>query len=738
MPNNVNMADPGRTAMESPKLKFATLLDAPNIAAHLSEEYRNLLGQMVVEGYLADRNSRQVWEQRSEKAIKLALQITEDKSFPWPGCSNVKFPLVTIAALQFLARVSILTKGRKIVKCDVIGVDHDGKHRAVANRIASHLSYQLLSENQNWIDDDEKAKFAASIVGCAFKKTYFDPVEGMNVSCHVPAAMLVVDYFTKDIDKANRITQLIPMTRNDISERTRRGLFLEMSSDRPNYTATTILEQVSDLQQGISAPGDESVPMFSVLEQHLWLDLDGDGYDEPYIAFVREDTAQTLRVVARYFDQGDVFRKNDLLVRNLHDDMSKAAAEPDAEIRAKALARYKAAIKDLQEDKKNIILRIVPQRVYTKIPFIPSPDGGFYDLGLGSLLGPNNEAVNSLLNQLIDNGTMQNTAGGFLGRGVKMKGGSTGFAPFEWKPVDSTGDDLRKNIMPLPVNAPSSVLFELLTLLISYGERISGSTDIMSGVSPGQNTPAETSRNTIEQGMKIFSGIYGRMHRAFGRELGKCVELNRLYLEDSSDYYDLVTGAGAMIARSDYRDGKFFVKPAADPVSASETQRQQKAMMVKEAAASTPGYNRYEVELDFLEAFDVTDVERLFPDPKGPNAVPPPVNPKIDLELKKLQLKSQEMQQQMQLAVADLQQKAELNAAKIVELQAKAEKEAAEAAGVETGHLLAAIDAQIGAAKAHQEAILGTLTLMQKAMEHQHQVEMDHQPQPEGKGNAKA
>ena len=734
MPNNVNLsaAETGDTAADSPKLKFKTLLESPNIAKYLKEEYCNLLGQQVVEGYLADRSSRSQWEQRSAKSIKLALQVVETKSFPWTGCSNVKFPLVTIAALQFLSRVAILTKGRKLAKCDIIGMDPDGKHRRIGNRIAAHLSYQLLLEKQNWIDEDEKAKFSASIVGCAFKKTFFDSVEGTNVSCHVPAAMLVVDYFTKDIDEANRITHLIPMTCNDVSERVRRGLFLPVSTDMPNYTATTLLEQTSDELQGITAPSDDSVQMYSILEQHCWLDLDGDGYQEPYIVYVREDTAQCLRVVARYFDQGDVYRKNDSLVRKLRADSMEAADVPEA------LARYNSEIEKLQTAADNIILRIVPQRCFTKIPFIPSPDGGFYDLGLGSLLGPNNEAVNSLLNQLIDNGTLSNLGGGFLGRGVEMKGGSAGFAPGEWKTVDSTGDDLRKSMVPLPVNAPSTVLFELLQLLIGYGERISGSTDIMSGVSPGQNTPAETSRNTIEQGMKIFSGIYGRMHRAFGRELTKYVELNRLYLEDTSDFLDLVSGEGAMIARTDYRDGKFFVRPAADPVSASETQLQQKAMMLAERAGAVPGYNRYEVELDLLSAFDVADTARLFPDPNGPRAVAPPKNPKVEIEMQKLQLKSQELQQNVQLAIADLQQKAQLNAAKITELQAKAEKELAEAKGVETGHLLAAIDAQIGAAKAQQEGMLGALALMQKAVQHSHEMELSHEQAATAASNGQA
>ena len=706
--NNVNGQK--YDAVPSPNLKFKTLVESVNIAENLSEEYLDSLGLKVVQGYYQDRQSRSQWEQRNEKVIKLALQVVEEKSFPWVGCSNVKFPLVTIAALQFLSRVAILTKGRQLVKCDSIGVDPTGKASARAARISAHMSYQLVEDDPNWIDDDEKAKFAASLVGCAFKKSYFDPVEGVNISCHVPAASLVVDYYTRDISKANRITHVIPMTSNDLIERVRRGLFCEMDERRPALTDANILLQARDDIQGLTRPAQDSVEIFEILEQHLWLDLDGDGYEEPYIAMVRSDTAQVLRLVARFFDQGDVHRKNDVLEQVITTELRDAIAEGLHEV----VAKGKAKIAELRAASGNTIHRIVPQHYFTKIPFIPSPDGGFYDLGLGTFLGPLNEAVNSLINQLIDNGTMQNTAGGFLGRGVKLKGGKTTFDPFEWKPVDSNGDDLRKNIVQLPVTPPSQVLFELLGMLVQYGERISGATDIMSGVSPGQNTPAETSRNTIEQGMKIFSGIYGRMHRAFREELKKLVVLNELYLESSAKFFDLTTGEGALIARDDYRKGDFKVRPAADPAVTSETQRQQKALAVKQAAATSPGYNLYLVEKEFLEAYDIPNAEMLFPDPSGPNAVPPRPNPKVELEKAKLELQQAEFQFQQKQVQLELQIEAELQQAKIAELRAKATKELAEAQGVDTGHQIAVLNAQIGAARSHQDGILKALAMLSK------------------------
>jgi len=729
MPQPQNVNNQTDSQVKIPKLSFKTLLDSPNIATALPEDYRDVLGQQVVEGYRTDRSSRKEWEQKNGEGIKLALQVTEAKSFPWAGCSNIKFPLVTIACLQFLSRVAILTKGRAIAKCDVLGLDPSGMEFKRSNRIADHLSFQLLEDDDSWLDDDEKAKFAASIVGCAFKKTFFDPVMGKNQSPHVPAAKLVVDYYTKDIDKANRVTHELDMTPNMLKERERQGVFFPVDATRQDLPSTNELQEIQDEIQGLTPPADDSLNITCVLEQHLWLDLDGDGYQEPYVAYVTAETGQVLRLVARFYDLGDVTRKNDGLVRKLEADMAEAADLPEQ------VARYKAEVKKLREASDNHILRIEPLRYFTKIPFIPSPDGGFYDLGLGALLGPMNAAVDSLVNQLIDNGTMQNTAGGFLGRGVKMKGGSTGFAPFEWKPVDSTGDDLRKNIVPLPVQAPSNVLFQLLGMLVSYSERISGSTDIMSGVSPGQNTPAETSRNTVEQGMKIFSGIYGRMHRAFRRELQKYVALNRLFLEDNVEYFNLVSGEGAMIARDDYQKGKFSVRPSANPAMASETQRQQQAMMLRDAARSGNGYNIYEVEKNFLEAFDVPNIDVIYPDPAGPLALPPPRDPKMELEMQKLELAKMEFHGKMQIAVAELQVQALLNASKITELEAKATFELAQAEGVDIGHQLAAINAQIGAAKTHQDGILGTLSLMQTVIKANHDLKKEENAKPASTGS---
>lgn len=706
------------------KLPLGKIVESANVADKLTDQQLDSIGKYVLDGYNKDEGSRALWLQRNAEAIKLALQVSEHKSFPWVNCSNVKFPLLTIASLQFLARVAILTKGRNLVKMDVIGSDQEGKKAARGKRISRHMSLQLLESPVNWIDHDEQTKLSTSIMGSSFKKTYADPITGDNISEHVPASQIVMDYFTKDINKANRITHLVPMTANAIQERERRGLFVKMrdGTDTPGTPQANVMTAAEDEVSGLSRPQD--ILEYEVLEQHCWMDLDDDGYAEPYIVSVRRDTAQTLRIVARFFDEGDVYRLKDSQVRALNDKLGEVG---DDLVMRSSLEKQIDAI---EKSKDNHIVRIDPQKYFTRYIFIPSPDGGIYGLGFGALLGPINASVDTLINQLIDGGTMANSAGGFLGRGVKMKGGSTAFSPFEWKTVDSVGGDLQKNMVPLPVREPSAVLFQLLGMLVQYGEKISGATDIMTGVSPGQNTPAETSRNTVEQGMMLFSGIYARMYRSFREELKKLYTLNKLYIKNSPKFYDLAKGPDAIISPEDYDGDSLRIFPAASPEAVSSTQRKEKANMLKQNAAATPGYDKALVERLWLEAHDYDEIDQLY----NPEKFQPMPNPKVELEKAKLQQSAQQHQDDVQLEIAGMKMEVAHVEAKISELQAKATLHLAQADGVKTGHQIAIIDAQIGAAKSQREGLNKALDLMSKHHNTQMKLAMEKENGNSGQG----
>src|SRR5208282_5702955 len=79
-------------------------IKSPNLCDRLAPDDLKAIGTLAWEGYTRDETSRTKWRRRMEAGMDLALQIQKDKSFPWPNCANVVFPLVSIAALQFSAR----------------------------------------------------------------------------------------------------------------------------------------------------------------------------------------------------------------------------------------------------------------------------------------------------------------------------------------------------------------------------------------------------------------------------------------------------------------------------------------------------------------------------------------------------------------------------------------------------------------------------------------------------------
>lgn len=658
-------------------LKFdKATIQAPNLVDKFSEGDLDAIGNRVFDGFERDKFSRFKWEKRTQAAMDLAMQIQKDKNFPWPGCSNVAFPLVTIATLQFHSRAyPTIISGTDLVKYQVVGGDPTGEEQARALRVGEHMSYQLLEEDSAWEEQHDRLLINIPIVGCAFKKSYFSGSKGHNTSELVLAQDFVIDYYAKDVNTCARKTEIISRSRNDIHEGIMTGIYRDVrgdawfQSDAVPYRDVTSTRM--DARHGtFEASTDDDTP-FTLLEQHCWWDFDGDGYKEPYIITIESNSRTVLRIVAR-------------------------VDRPE----------------DVERNARGEIVRIRANEYYTKYGFIPSPDGGVYDIGFGVLLGPLNESVNSLLNQLIDAGTMSNSAGGFLGRGAKIRGGVYTFAPLEWKRVDSTGDDLRKSIFPLPVREPSLVLFQLLSLLISYTNKISGTTETMLGENPGQNTPAQTTQVMVEQGMKIYNAIFKRVWRSMKEEFRKLYVLNATYLPSEA----MFGPAGQRAIREDYLGDPQRIRPVADPSVTSEQQRVALAMAVKQSSMGTPGYNLAAVERNYLRALRVDGIDVLYP---GPENMPQAPNPQAELEGAKLQLKHLEIQSKQQMFLANLFEQRRLNSAKILELEAQTAKIFEEAGSVKTEQQIAAFNAAIGAMKTHDESLRAQIELMMQGMEKQ-------------------
>ena len=539
----------------------------------------------VLEGYKIDLASRKEWEELNKQIIDLAKLLVKKKIYNGEIVANVKYPLIINACIQFAARAyPEIVKGNTVVKGKVIGQDPDGVKFDRAQRISEFMSFQLLNDMEDWEEGVDQLLFTLPAIGCVFKKTYFDAIERRNVSETVFADDLVVNYFAESLERAPRATHRIYLYHNEIVERITAGIFSK-------FDPAELGQATSDKTPDVD---DETPHLF--LEQHRWYDLDGDGYQEPYIVTVHEQTQKLVRIAPRFASDG-IIRK----------------------------------------DEKGEIIKIIPEQYFTRYIFMPAIDGGFYGMGFGSLLMSSNSAINTLINQLLDAGTLSNRQSGFLGRGLKLgRGKSIKVKSGEWKPVEATGDDLRKNVFAMPVREPSKVLFELLGLMIESGKELAGMTEILAGNSPGANVPAESVLALIEQGLQVYSAVHKRIHRAQYKEFVKLRRLNALYLDQMT--YTAVLDEQAIV-QADFFSEDFDVIPVSDPNNTTMMQRMLKAKAMLELRGH--GLDDMEITRRYLLAMDIDDVDALIPEQAEED-------PAEQLTLQKLQAELSELNEKIE------------------------------------------------------------------------------------------
>lgn len=592
-------------------LTLQQLQDNDNIVDLLEEDELSELSQQVITGYKIDENSRAEWKEIVDKAMDIAKQKMEPKNTPWPNASNIKYPLISQAAIQFAARVMPeIIQNDRVVKSSIVGNDPDGSKYRRGQRVAEYMSYQLVCESSDWEDGTDKLIQVLPVLGTVFKKTYYNSIEKRNVSELCVPDKVVVNYNIQSLDVARRITHILVMYKNDVVERQRKGIF---SNKIDIDSLTPSMDKTDGSNTSIFTSDDSDYPIH-LLEQHCYYDLDGDGYKEPYIITVHKDSGQILRIFNRF----DSIEKN----------------------------------------KEGEVVRIEPIHYFTDFHFIRSPDGGFYSIGFGSLLLPINAAINTLMNQLIDAGTLSNQQGGFLGRGLRLKNGEFKVKMGEWRVLDAaSGTSLKENIFPMPVKDPSQTLFQLLGLLMQVGNSLSSATDVMQGQQPAQNVASNTVSQLVEQGSKVFTAINKRLYRSLKKEYNKLYELNCHHLTNKQ-YTEIMDDPEANV-KQDFELYSMSVYPVADPSISSDQQRLQKAVVMHQL----PTIDKRAADEYMLSTMQLekSQIDRLLP-PIDPKAPPPPEVQKIMAEIQLLQAQVGEISAAMTL-------KAEQNQLKQQEIQ---------------------------------------------------------------------
>ena len=511
-----------------------------------------------------DKQSRKDWEKAYTEGLKLLGLQYEERTEPWNGASGVFHPMITEAVVRFQSETITETfPAQGPVRTKILGKETPEKQEA-AGRVEEDMNYELTEVMREFRPEHERMLWSLPATGSAFKKVYYDPNIGRQISIFVPAEDILLPYGTSDLDTCYRLTHVMRKTKNEIVKLQQAGFYRDIELPDPTKEQDNI-KKAKDKETGFSDLNDDR---YTLYESHVDLVLKGDedkgddgeptGITRPYVVTLIKGTDVVL-AIRRNWEQDDPL-----------------------ELKRQHFVHYQ---------------------------YIPG--FGAYGFGLFHLIGGYAKSATSLMRQLIDAGTLSNLPGGLKSRGMRIKGDDTPIAPGEWRDVDIGSGALRDSILPLPYKEPSLVLSGLMDKIVDEGRRFAATADMKVSDMSAQ-APVGTTLALLERQLKVMSAVQARLHYTFKQELRLLAAIIRDYTDPDYDYDPVDANRKAKKEDYDHVD----IIPVSDPNAATMSQRVVQYQAVIQMAQMAPDiYDLPQLHRQMLAVLGIKDADKLVPLP---------------------------------------------------------------------------------------------------------------------------
>ena len=572
-PIEIEIVDPEEVNIQIGDMDISIIPDEDDFGENLAEliddgDLQSIASDLS-EDIDSDRNSRKDWEKAYTDGLKLLGLQFEERTEPWQGASGVFHPMITEAVVRFQSEtITEMFPAQGPVRTKIIGKETPEKKEA-AVRVEEDMNYELTEVMREFRPEHERMLWSLPATGSAFKKVYYDPNLGRQVSMFVPAEDIILPYGTTDLDTCYRLTHVMRKTKNEILKLQESGFYRDVDLGEPDKNKSDI-QQAKDKETGFSDLNDDRYTLYEV---HA--DLDIPGYED--VNSDGEETEIGLPYVITF-----IKGTNDVLAirRNW---------EQDNELRLK-------------------------RQHFVHYQYIPG--FGAYGFGLFHLIGGFAKSATSIMRQLIDAGTLSNLPGGLKSRGLRIKGDDTPIQPGEFRDVDIGSGALRDNILPLPYKEPSQVLAALLGTIVDEGRRFAATADLKVSDMSSQS-PVGTTLALLERQLKVMTAVQARLHYTFKQELGLLAEIIADYTDPSYDYDPDTSNRSAK--KTDYQYVEII--PVSDPNAATMSQRVVQYQAVIQMAQMAPDiYDMPQLHRRMLEVLGIKNAEKLvkLPDDQKP------------------------------------------------------------------------------------------------------------------------
>jgi len=234
-----------------------------NLAEFLTDEILGELGSTLTQNYNDYNASIKDWEQSYAKGLDLLGFKYDMRTEPFQGASGATHPVLAEAVTQFQALAyKELLPANGPVRTQVVGAPSPEKAQQ-AERVKNYMNYELMEKMKDYEPDFDQMLFYLPLAGSAFKKVYYDELEGRAVSKFVPADDLIVPYSATSLDDAEAVIHRIKVSKNDLRKQQVAGFYLDVELGTPGYQENDLEKKERELE-GTKKTNDEDI--YTLLE----------------------------------------------------------------------------------------------------------------------------------------------------------------------------------------------------------------------------------------------------------------------------------------------------------------------------------------------------------------------------------------------------------------------------------------------------------------------------------------
>lgn len=534
-----------------------------NLAETLDEFELNTIATDLLELIEHDKKSRKARDEQQEEGIRrTGLGDDAPGGANFEGASRVVHPALVEGCIDFSARaMKELFPSAGPVKTKINGVT-DEKKLDKAHKKRDFLNFYLTKRMPEYRSEKEVLLTQLPLGGSQYEKYW--PEKKRIRMAFVPIDKVLLPFAANSFYEASRQTHVRELTEEEIDNYVEDGFFKDVFGLSDKTVEQTASQKATEKVEGKEESGYNEDGLRIVYETSCNWDVEGDGI-KPYVIHI-DAVSEKICAIYRNWKEGD-------------EECTK--------------------LNWWVEDK------FLPWR-------------GVYGIGLHHIIGGLCAALTGGLRALLDSAHLNNLATAIKLKGARASGQSVQLDATAVTEIEAPAgvDDIRKIMMPMPFNPPSTVLFQLLDWMTNQTKGVIATAEEKIA-DAGSNMPVGTALALIEQGSQVFSSIHARLHESQRRALEIICRLLADYPEHA-----LQDMAKFGLTPEDFL-GSDDIEPVSDPNIFSETQRfaqTQSLLQLANGDAQDPSipWNKIALRRRMMETLRIDGIDELLPKPADP------------------------------------------------------------------------------------------------------------------------